>query len=47
MRRRHSFGLVEKLFQKQTAIVQATSDGDIDRVARLGMTLVTALVSSG
>ncbi|KAJ7938200.1 hypothetical protein B0H13DRAFT_1851657 [Mycena leptocephala] len=35
MRKRRTFGLVEKLFQKQTAIVQAASDGDIDRVARL------------
>ncbi|KAJ7512334.1 hypothetical protein B0H11DRAFT_1699251 [Mycena galericulata] len=35
VRRRRTFGLVEKLFQKQTAIVQAASDGDIDRVARL------------
>ncbi|KAF7361267.1 ANK-REP-REGION domain-containing protein [Mycena sanguinolenta] len=34
-RRRRTFGLVEKLFQKQTAIVQAASDGDIDKVARL------------
>ncbi|KAJ7216955.1 hypothetical protein B0H12DRAFT_340463 [Mycena haematopus] len=34
-RRRRTFGIVEKLFQKQTAIVQAASDGDIDRVARL------------
>ncbi|KAF8170713.1 hypothetical protein K438DRAFT_1982570 [Mycena galopus ATCC 62051] len=34
-RRRRTFGLVGKLFQKQTAIVQAASDGDIDRVARL------------
>ncbi|KAJ6558031.1 hypothetical protein B0H19DRAFT_1149526 [Mycena capillaripes] len=33
--RRRTFGLVERLFQKQTAIVQAASDGDIDRVARL------------
>ncbi|KAK7018598.1 ANK-REP-region domain-containing protein [Favolaschia claudopus] len=33
--RRRTFGLVSKLFQKQTAIVQAASDGDIDRVARL------------
>ncbi|KAJ7474441.1 hypothetical protein B0H11DRAFT_2035434 [Mycena galericulata] len=35
VRKRRPFGLVEKLFQKRTAIVQATSDGDIDRVARL------------
>ncbi|KAJ7658970.1 hypothetical protein B0H17DRAFT_1096429 [Mycena rosella] len=35
VRRRRTFGLVEKLFLKQTAIVQAASDGDIDRVARL------------
>ncbi|KAJ7474448.1 hypothetical protein B0H11DRAFT_2236140 [Mycena galericulata] len=35
VRRRRTFGLVEKLFQKQTAIVQAASDGDVDRVARL------------
>ncbi|KAJ7800336.1 hypothetical protein B0H13DRAFT_2499994 [Mycena leptocephala] len=35
IRRRRTFGLVEKLFQKQTAIVQAASDGDVDRVARL------------
>ncbi|KAJ7640853.1 hypothetical protein DFH06DRAFT_1215414 [Mycena polygramma] len=34
-RRRRTFGLVERLFQKPTAIVQAASDGDIDRVARL------------
>ncbi|KAJ6510478.1 hypothetical protein C8R45DRAFT_1050271 [Mycena sanguinolenta] len=34
-RRRRTFGLVEKLFQKQTAIVQAASDGDIDKVAHL------------
>ncbi|KAJ7637015.1 hypothetical protein FB45DRAFT_453441 [Roridomyces roridus] len=33
--RRRTFGMVEKLFQKQTAIVQAASDGDIDRVAKL------------
>ncbi|KAJ6557866.1 hypothetical protein B0H19DRAFT_1148822 [Mycena capillaripes] len=33
--RRRTFGLIEKLFQKQTAIVQAASDGEIDRVARL------------
>ncbi|KAJ7745703.1 hypothetical protein B0H16DRAFT_1321530 [Mycena metata] len=33
--RRRTFGLVEKLFQKQTAIVQAASDGDLDRVKRL------------
>ncbi|KAJ7158501.1 hypothetical protein C8R46DRAFT_235700 [Mycena filopes] len=33
--RRRTFGLVEKLFQKQTAIVQAASDGDLDRVRRL------------
>ncbi|KAJ6510412.1 hypothetical protein C8R45DRAFT_964021 [Mycena sanguinolenta] len=30
-RRRRTFGMVEKLFQKQTAIVQAASDGDIDK----------------
>ncbi|KAJ7474447.1 hypothetical protein B0H11DRAFT_2035469 [Mycena galericulata] len=35
VRQRRPFGLVEKLFQKQTAIVQAASDNDIDRVARL------------
>jgi hypothetical protein len=35
VRRRRTFGFVKKLFQKQTAIVQAASDGDIDRVARL------------
>ncbi|KAJ7863206.1 hypothetical protein B0H13DRAFT_2565368 [Mycena leptocephala] len=35
VRTRRTFGLVEELFQKQTAIVQAASDGDIDRVARL------------
>jgi hypothetical protein len=34
-RRRRPFGLVEKLFQKQTAIVQVASDNDIDKVARL------------
>ncbi|KAJ6473595.1 hypothetical protein C8R47DRAFT_987232 [Mycena vitilis] len=34
-RRRRTFGLVERLFQKPTAMVQAASDGDIDRVARL------------
>ncbi|KAJ7761871.1 hypothetical protein DFH07DRAFT_771198 [Mycena maculata] len=34
-RRRRTLGLVGKLFQKQTAIVQAASDGKIDRVARL------------
>ncbi|KAJ7019824.1 hypothetical protein C8F04DRAFT_1275814 [Mycena alexandri] len=33
--RKRAFGLVEKLFQKQTAIVQAASDGDLDRVKRL------------
>ncbi|KAF7329011.1 ANK-REP-REGION domain-containing protein [Mycena venus] len=32
-RRRSTFGLVQKLFQKPTAIIQAASDGDIDRVA--------------
>ncbi|KAJ6609144.1 hypothetical protein B0H10DRAFT_1884476 [Mycena sp. CBHHK59/15] len=35
VRWRRTFGVVEKLFQKQTAIVQAASDGDIDRIARL------------
>jgi hypothetical protein len=46
-RRRRTFGLVQKLFQKQTAIVQAASDGDIDRVANLisiGTAFVAALV---
>lgn len=46
-RRRRTFGLVQKLFQKQTAIVQAASDGDIDRVANLisiGTPCVAALV---
>ncbi|KAJ7745725.1 hypothetical protein B0H16DRAFT_1321593 [Mycena metata] len=33
--RKRTFGLVEKLFQKQTAIVQAASDGDLGRVKRL------------
>ncbi|KAJ6557342.1 hypothetical protein DFH09DRAFT_1163837 [Mycena vulgaris] len=33
--RRRTFGLVERLLQKQTAIVKAASDGDIDRVGRL------------
>ncbi|KAJ7753321.1 hypothetical protein DFH07DRAFT_744553 [Mycena maculata] len=32
---RRTFGLVEKLFQNRTAIVDAASDGDIYRVARL------------
>jgi hypothetical protein len=35
VQRRRTFGLVGKLFQKQIAIVQAASDGNIDRVARL------------
>ncbi|KAJ7017397.1 hypothetical protein C8F04DRAFT_467943 [Mycena alexandri] len=36
--RKRTFGLVEKLFQKQTAIVQAASDGKLDRVRRfIGM----------
>ncbi|KAJ7334726.1 hypothetical protein DFH08DRAFT_879232 [Mycena albidolilacea] len=35
VQRRRTFGLVGKLFQKQTAIVQAASDANIDRVARL------------
>ncbi|KAJ7507142.1 hypothetical protein B0H11DRAFT_192661 [Mycena galericulata] len=34
-RKRRTFALVEKLFQKPTAIIQAASDGDIDRVAYL------------
>ncbi|KAJ7254556.1 hypothetical protein C8J57DRAFT_1347216 [Mycena rebaudengoi] len=33
--RRRTLGLVEKLFQKPTAIIQAASDGDFDRVKRL------------
>nr|GAT60855.1 predicted protein [Mycena chlorophos] len=28
-------GLVKRLFQKQTALIQAASDGDLDRVAKL------------
>ncbi|KAJ7507141.1 hypothetical protein B0H11DRAFT_192600 [Mycena galericulata] len=35
VRRRRTFSVVEKLFQKPTAIIKAASDGDINRVGRL------------